>query len=362
MTSTLQQEASRKLRFSAQQTMRVAQRLYENGYITYMRTDSTTLSESAIAAARDQARELYGADAVPAAPRQYNRQREERAGGARGDPPRRRPLPHARRGARASSSGDEFALYELIWKRTVASQMADARGETVSVRIGATAADGRDAEFATAGTVITFRGFLLAYEEGRDEPAPTTTRRSACRRSPKATRVEARELEPDGHSTLAAGALHGGDARARRSRSAASAARRPTRRSWGRSSTAATCARQGQALVPSFLAFAVVEPARAALRAARRLRVHGPDGGRPRPRSPAGEEARTRVAPALLLREDGDPGLKALVEQHLGDIDARAINTIAIGSGIDLRVGRYGPYSSATASAQTSPTTSPRTS
>src|SRR3954470_1860443 len=170
MTSTLQQEASRKLRFSSQQTMRTAQRLYENGYITYMRTDSTSLSESAIAAARDQARELYGADSVPAEPRQYNRkvknaQEAHEAIRPAGD--RFRTLDEVR----GELERDEYALYELVWKRTVASQMADARGEPVSVRLGATAADVRDAEFATAGTVITFRGFLLAYEEGRDEPA-----------------------------------------------------------------------------------------------------------------------------------------------------------------------------------------------
>ena len=138
MTSTLQQEASRKLRFSAQQTMRMAQRLYENGYITYMRTDSTSLSESAIAAARDQARELYGADSVPAEPRQYNRkvknaQEAHEAIRPAGD--RFRKLDEVR----GELERDEYALYELVWKRTVASQMADARGETVSVRLGATA-------------------------------------------------------------------------------------------------------------------------------------------------------------------------------------------------------------------------------
>ena len=139
MTSTLQQEASRKLRLSAQQTMRVAQRLYENGYITYMRTDSTTLSESALAAARDQARELYGAESVPAAAAAVQQQGEERAGGARGDPSGRRPLPHARRGAPRAVGATSSTLYDLIWKRTVASQMADARGQTVSVRIAGAA-------------------------------------------------------------------------------------------------------------------------------------------------------------------------------------------------------------------------------
>src|SRR5215212_7856766 len=150
MTSTLQQEASRKLRLSAQQTMRIAQRLYENGYITYMRTDSTSLAESALTAAREQVRELYGAEYVPAEPRQYTRkvknaQEAHEAIRPAGD---RFRTPDE---VKSELSNEEFNLYDLIWKRTVASQMADARGQTVSVRIGATAADGRDAEFATAG-------------------------------------------------------------------------------------------------------------------------------------------------------------------------------------------------------------------
>src|SRR4051812_22989322 len=154
MTSTLQQEASRKLRFSAQHTMRVAQRLYENGYITYMRTDSTSLAESAVTAAREQARTLYGADSVPEAPRQYTRkvknaQEAHEAIRPAGDAFR---LPDE---VRAEVERDEAALYDLVWKRTVASQMADARGETVSVRVAGTASDGREAEFGTAGTVIT---------------------------------------------------------------------------------------------------------------------------------------------------------------------------------------------------------------
>src|SRR5579862_9663653 len=141
MTSTLQQEASRKLRLSSQQTMRVAQRLYENGFITYMRTDSTTLSESALTAARAQAKELYGADAIPAEPRRYERkvknaQEAHEAIRPAGD--RFRTPDEVRR----QLTGEEFNLYDLIWKRTVASQMADARGQTVSVRIGSTTSDG----------------------------------------------------------------------------------------------------------------------------------------------------------------------------------------------------------------------------
>ena len=174
-TSTLQQEASRKLRLNSRNAMRVAQRLYENGYITYMRTDSTSLSDAALSAARQQARELYGAEYVPDSPRRYekkvkNAQEAHEAIRPAGD---RFRTPAQVKG---ELRGEEFALYELIWKRTVASQMADARGSTASVRLGATLPDGAPAasvELSASGTVITFRGFLAAYEEGRDEKQTT---------------------------------------------------------------------------------------------------------------------------------------------------------------------------------------------
>ena len=242
MTSTLQQEASRKLRFSSQTTMRVAQRLYENGYITYMRTDSTTLSESALTAARAQAAQLYGAEFVPAAPRRYERkvknaQEAHEAIRPAGDS-FRMPADVER-----ELSRDEHALYELVWKRTVASQMEDARGQTASLRLGATASDGRDAEFGASGTVITFRGFLAAYEEGRDEELKNgdDERRLPLlqvgekverpRSSPTATPPRLPPATPRRRSS-------------RRSRTGASAAHRRTRRSWGRSSTAATSSRR----------------------------------------------------------------------------------------------------------------------
>ena len=137
MTSTLQQEAGRKLRFSSQRTMQVAQRLYENGYITYMRTDSTTLSESAVAAARAQARELYGPDYVPDQPRTYTRKVKNAQEAHEAIRPAGE---HFRTPGQVAGelSADERRLYELIWQRTIASQMADARGTSVSVRLGAT--------------------------------------------------------------------------------------------------------------------------------------------------------------------------------------------------------------------------------
>src|SRR5207344_1117652 len=174
-TTTLQQEASRKLGFSAKYTMSVAQRLYENGHITYMRTDSITLSQTAISAARAQARELYGAEYVPDAPRVYtskvkSAQEAHEAIRPAGD--------SFRTPARTGLSGDELRLYELVWKRTVASQMKDATGESVSVRVTGTAradADSQSApgqwtgektEFGASGKVIGFYGFLKAYVEG----------------------------------------------------------------------------------------------------------------------------------------------------------------------------------------------------
>ncbi|MGH8958837.1 MAG: type I DNA topoisomerase, partial [Acidimicrobiia bacterium] len=168
-TSTLQQEAQRKLRFSASRTMRIAQRLYEGGYITYMRTDSTALSESAIAAARSQIGSLFGAEYLPAKPRSYtnkvkNAQEAHEAIRPAGD--RFRTPAQVER----EVSQDEARVYELIWKRTVASQMKDALGESVAIRLGAVSSQGTDAEFAGSGRTITFPGFLRAYVEGSDDP------------------------------------------------------------------------------------------------------------------------------------------------------------------------------------------------
>ena len=202
MTSTLQQEAGRKLRFSADRTMRGAQRLYENGYITYLRTDSTTLSPSAIDAARTQARELYGDAYVPAQPRQYTRKVKNaqeaheaiRPAGERF----RTPGEVAR-----ELDGDDYRLYELIWQRTVASQMADARGTTVSVRIAGTAGTGEAVTFAASGRTITFPGFLKAYVETLDEGSEGEAD-DAESRLPELTQGQAliaESLTPEGHNT-----------------------------------------------------------------------------------------------------------------------------------------------------------------
>ncbi len=339
MTSTLQQEASRKLRLSAQQTMRIAQRLYENGYITYMRTDSTTLSESALIAARDQARVLYGADAVPEAPRRYERkvknaQEAHEAIRPAGD---RFRMPDA---VRRELSREEFNLYDLIWKRTVASQMADARGQTVSVRIGATAADGRDAEFAAAGTVITFRGFLLAYEEGRDEPS-ADAEETQLPQLAEGDALTATALEPEGHATTPPPRY-----------TEATLVKALEDRGIGRPSTYAAILgtiidrgyvrRVGQTLVPAFLAFAVTT----LLERHFSKLVDYEFTARMEDdldRIAEGDEERTAWLRRFYFGSNGGDGLKDLVSD-LDEVDARAINTIEIGDGIELRIGRYGPY------------------
>ncbi|MDQ3663273.1 MAG: type I DNA topoisomerase, partial [Actinomycetota bacterium] len=199
MTSTLQQEASRKLRFSAERTMRTAQRLYEAGYITYMRTDSTTLSPTAIEAARSQARELYGEAYVPDSPRQYTRKVKNAQEAHEAIRPSGEAFRTPGEVAR-EVDGDEFRLYEIIWQRTVASQMADARGTTMSVRINGMAGTGEEATFAASGRTITFPGFLKAYVETVDDQAGGEAD-DAESRLPQLTQgqpLTAAELTPEG--------------------------------------------------------------------------------------------------------------------------------------------------------------------
>ncbi len=340
-TATLQQEASRKLRFSAQTTMRVAQRLYESGYITYMRTDSTTLSESALAAARTQVRELFGSDYVPEKPRTYGRavanaQEAHEAVRPAGDTFR---TPDELKG---SLGRDEHALYDLIWKRTLASQMEDARGQTVSLRIGATSSGDEDVEFGASGTVLTFRGFLAAYEPGRDEPSEDDEER----RLPQLTvgqDVTLLTLEPEGHSTTPPPRY-----------TEPTLVKALEDRGIGRPSTYAAILstivdrgyvfKKGTALVPTFLAFAVVN----LLERHFSQFVDFDFTARMESdldRIAAGDEQRVAWLTRFYFGDGGDPGLRSLVTDHLDEIDARAVNSIAIrGSEAVVRVGRYGPY------------------
>jgi len=348
-TSTLQQEASRKLRMSARQTMRTAQGLYENGYITYMRTDSPALSSQAIDAARRQAGELYGAEYVPDKARVYT----SKAKGAQEAHEAIRPAgDHFRTPAQVARelSGDQFKLYELIWKRTVASQMADARGQTASVRLGAISSTGADAVFSASGTVITFRGFLAAYEEGRDVERYESAEGGAAdekgeARLPKMAEgddLTASDLSADGHRTSPPPRY-----------TEASLVKALEERGIGRPSTyAATISvildrgyvsQRGQALVPTWLAFAVT---RLLEENFDRLVDYDFTASMEEDldRIASGEQDRVDWLTHFYFGPDADTdGLRDLVA-NLGEIDAREVNSIEIGDGITLRVGRYGPY------------------
>ncbi|MDN5767457.1 MAG: type I DNA topoisomerase [Humibacillus sp.] len=347
-TSTLQQEASRKLRLSSKNAMRVAQRLYEGGYITYMRTDSTTLSDAALTAARSQARDLYGAEYVPDSPRRYekkvkNAQEAHEAVRPSGD--------RFRSPAQVAGElrGEDFALYELIWKRTVASQMADARGSTATVKLSVdTAVEGAQrVEFSASGTIITFRGFLAAYEEGRDDEAAARAQAAQEeRRLPKVSEGVALEVlgaEADGHETSPPARY-----------TEATLVKAMEERGIGRPSTYASTIgtiqdrkyvfTKGQALVPTWLAFAVT----------RLLEEHFSNlvdyeftasMEEDLDRIANGDEGRVEWLKRFYFGDEAasSEGLRDLV-QDLGDIDAREISTIPLGEGMVVRVGRYGPY------------------
>ncbi|TML65020.1 MAG: type I DNA topoisomerase [Actinobacteria bacterium] len=345
MTSTLQQEAARKLRFSSQRAMRVAQRLYESGYITYMRTDSTTLSDTAITAARDQARRLYGDDYVPDRPRQY----EKKVRNAQEAHEAIRPAGDAFRTPeqlRRELHGDELALYELVWQRTVASQMADAAGRSAQVRLGATSPAGEDVEFAASGKVITFPGFLRAYVEGSDDPdAELEDREVRLPALVVGDRVRALSLEERGHETQPPPRY-----------TEASLVKALEELGVGRPSTYASIIetiqdrgyvwKKGAALVPSFTAFSVVSL----------LEQHFADlvdyAFTARMEDDLDEIATGEEEAVPWLTRfyfgNGQPGLKTIVASRLGEIDAREVNSITIGADngtpIVVRVGRYGPY------------------
>ncbi|MDP9392839.1 MAG: type I DNA topoisomerase, partial [Actinomycetota bacterium] len=356
MTSTLQQEGGRKLRFSAQRVMQTAQRLYENGYITYMRTDSTNLSETAVNAARSQARDLYGPEYVPDAPRRYagkvkNAQEAHEAIRPSGDV-FRTPGELAR-----ELSSDELRLYELIWQRTVASQMADARGVTASVRLRAVTADGHDAEFAASGRVITFPGFLRAYVESTDDEEGAE-KDDAERRLPRVSRGDSLgvdSLDPQGHTTSPPARY-----------TEASLVKRLEELGIGRPSTYASIIttiqdrgyvwKKGSALVPTWLAFAVVNLLEQhfdrlvdyGFTAALEYDLDVIAGGQGN-----SVEWLSRFYFGSELGKEGglarQGGLKAIIGKNLDEIDARTISTIPIGMSEDgrpvvVRVGRYGPY------------------
>ncbi|MFJ4242615.1 type I DNA topoisomerase [Streptomyces iakyrus] len=353
-TTTMQQEASRKLGFGAKATMQVAQKLYENGYITYMRTDSTTLSDTAVAAARAQVTQLYGADYLPPQPRTYagkvkNAQEAHEAIRPSGD--------RFRTPAETGLTGDQFKLYELIWKRTVASQMKDATGNSVTVKIGGTAADGRDVEFSASGKTITFHGFLKAYVEGADDPNAELDDRE--RRLPQVAEgdaLSAQEITVDGHATKPPARY-----------TEASLVKELEEREIGRPSTYASIIgtildrgyvfKKGTALVPSFLSFAVVNLLEkhfgrlvdydftAKMEDDLDRIARGEAQSVPWLKRFYFGEGTVSGGAADAGNGDGDHlgGLKELVTD-LGAIDAREVSSFPVANDIVLRVGRYGPY------------------
>jgi DNA topoisomerase-1 len=360
MTSTLQQEGGRKLRMSSAQVMRVAQDLYQNGYITYMRTDSVNLSETAIRAARAQVRELYGAQYLPESPRVYkskakNAQEAHEAIRPAGETFR---TPESLGGELRS---DQLRLYELIWKRTVASQMANARGQSVSVRMGAVASDGRDVEFGASGRTITFPGYLRAYVEGSDDPdAALDDRETILPTMTEGQSLPSPELEAKGHTTSPPARY-----------TEASLVKRLEELEIGRPSTYASIMqtiqdrgyvwKKGTALVPTWTAFAVV---RLIEENFRDLADYTFTAGMERDldeiatgqvqREPwlnrfwFGDETGEQTED-LVDVSPGSPGLKALIDRAKDGIDPAEINVVMQleppgGEPIVVRPGRYGPY------------------
>jgi DNA topoisomerase I len=368
ITSTLQQEAARKLRFSAQRTMQVAQRLYEQGHITYMRTDSTTLSETALNAARAMVSSRYGAEFLPRSPRRYDRKVKNaqeaheaiRPAGDRFQTPEE---------FRRHLHGDDLRLFELVWRRTVASQMNDALGTSAQVRLqGSTGADapvapaGTTAEMAASGRVITFQGFLRVYVEGSDDEEAVEGE-SVLPPLEEGERVANERTSFEGHATKPPARY-----------TEATLVRALEERGIGRPSTYANIIgtiqardyvfKRGTALVPTFMAFAVVGLLErhfgklvdygftASMEDDLDEIANGQEQSIPwlsrfyfgRPVKGDGDGPLGREGPL-----DDGRGLKESVSTHLDEIDAREVNSIPIGRDDDgeevvVRVGRYGPY------------------
>jgi DNA topoisomerase-1 len=354
ITSTLQQEAGRKLRFTSQRTMRTAQELYENGYITYMRTDSTNLSDEALSASRRQIRDLYGAEYLPDQPRRYR----TRSKGAQEAHEAIRPageifrLPER---LRAELNADALRLYELIWMRTVASQMRDATGLRTNVRMQAPAGEHGTATFAISGKVITFPGFLRAYVEGSDDPdAELEDQERILPPLREGQRLQGAGAEARGHETQPPARY-----------TEASLVRELEERGIGRPSTYASIIqtvqdrgyvwKKGSALVPTFTAFAVVNL----------LEQHFPDlvdldfTARMEDDLDAVAAGDIAAVPWLHRFYFGNPeseiegvtseGLKDRIGSGWEAIDARGVSSVPLGEDADgrmiaARVGRYGPY------------------
>ena len=339
-TSTMQQDAGSRLGWGAQLTMRIAQRLYENGYITYMRTDSVTLSSSSIAAARSSAQALYGKEFVPATPRVY----EGKTKNAQEAHEAIRPAGESFRtpGELAPElSRDEFALYDLIWKRTIASQMSDAKKQQMRVDFDVKTKSGGDAIFRANGSVITFAGFLAAYEDIVEDKADVE---DTDRRLPAMSvgeKIKVNEYSCEGHETKPPARY-----------TEPTLVKKLEELGIGRPSTFASImqtiqdrgyvAKRGRALVPTFLAFSVTGL----------LEQHftklidyefTASMEEDLDRIANGDEERVAWLTKFFYGTENNPGLADL-SADLGAIDAQAINTMKMGEDIEIRVGRFGAY------------------
>lgn len=340
-TSTMQQEAARKLRFTARQTMSVAQGLYENGYITYMRTDSPSLSQQAIGAARAQAAQLYGPETVPEKPRAYsgkskNAQEAHEAIRPSGDEFR---TPGQLEG---TLRGNEWKLYDLIWKRTVASQMADARGSTATVTIAAQTSENL-AEFSASGTVITFRGFMAAYEESRDEERNEAAEPTEAKlpQLVEGQSLKLADVEAKGHETSPPPRY-----------TEASLIKTLEELGIGRPSTFTSIIStiidrgyvtpRGTALVPNWIAFSVV---RLLEEYFSELVQYDFTAGMESDldRIASGQENRVDWLKGFYFGGENYRGLRNVID-NLGEIDAKSINSITLDENVTLRIGKYGPY------------------
>ena len=355
MTSTLQQEGGRKLRLSSSQVMRLAQGLYERGYITYMRTDTVVLSAEAMAAVRDEIKRAYGANFVSPAPRQYtskSKNAQEAHECIRPTTPLRAPDTVA-----GDLNAQELALYRMIWQRTLASQMADAAGTTVSIRLGALAqsgpAAGTDTEFAASGTTITFPGHRQVYVESVDEDATAGIEREALLPPLQVgQQVPVASLTANGHATTPPPRY-----------TEASLVKRLDELDIGRPSTWASIIqtvqdrgyiwKKGQALVPTWTAFAVVglleKHFDELVDYAFTARVEEDLDAIARNERQKQDWLHEFYFGSGETGEDALPGLKRLVEENLEDIDAAEINTFPIGVDdagreIVVKPGKYGPY------------------
>ena len=339
-TSTMQQDAGSRLGWGAQLTMRVAQRLYENGYITYMRTDSVTLSQSAIQAARSSAKSLYGSEYIPATPRVYegktkNAQEAHEAIRPAGDS-------FKTPGELAPElSRDEFALYDLIWKRTIASQMSDAKKMQMRVDFDVETKTGGAAIFRANGSVVTFPGFLAAYEEITDEKEEVDDDSKRLPAMAVGDSMKVTNYSCEGHETKPPARY-----------TEPTLVKKLEELGIGRPSTFASImstiqdrgyvAKRGRALVPTFLAFSVTGL----------LEQHfgklvdyefTASMEEDLDRIANGDEDRVAWLTRFFFGTDGNPGLEAL-SADLGAIDAQQINTMKMGEDIEIRVGRFGAY------------------